>query len=384
MNRILSRFLARGGASFVVVLFMMSCHTGSPTPVTYNLANFGSFPAGLIRDVAFISLDPSYPLKSVKHVESVDSSLFVLAFNGLFQYSLDGRFIRQISRQGRSEQEWLSLNAFFYSPTKKALCLIDCSSAKILHYSLEGGFLYTSRISALNKYQVNQAVELSDSGILMANAIYKDNGVIYLYLPDEDQDTIVELESTPLGSEAVQSIGLHPISSVAGSVKCIAPLTNIVRRFDGGGLSKDVVIPTNLPLPDKNLIQEYEKRYSPFTLARACMTKRQFCGYDGIFETERYLILTSFNQYYTVIDKESKECWLLNRCEMLGTLGMPLDDLIGTSSNVIISAISDIRLTLLKQDKCLSDSIKEPFKSFLENAEPDSDRLIIALYTLRD
>jgi hypothetical protein len=360
---------------------LCSCKSNSKTE-SFNLASEDSFPASFIQDVQFINLDSTNPVSFIKSVELVDSSFYVLAHNGLFQYAYDGSFIRQISRQGRAEQEWLHLDTFFYSEKSRDLCLVDCGAAKIMHFSLDGTFLFSSGLLSLNRYYASQAVQ-TDFGILMASAVYKDNSIIYFLIPDEEQDTIIDLGAIPFTNDkAIQRIGTHPISFYQNKVKCIVPTRNDIREFCNGMLYDYAVIPTRYPLPGHNLLKEFEHSFSPFRMASVTSSNYLFSGYSGIFETERYLFLTSFNKYYTVVNKENNDCWVLSRCDFINKTGIPLDDCIGSSGNLIISILDKSLRQSYNFDKCIKDGCNVLFMQTLANHSNDPESNMLVVYTI--
>lgn len=367
----------------ILLFFFISCQD-KPADFTYSLKTEDTFPDSLFSKVSIIPLDPSNPLLYIQRVALIDSSFYILAHNGFFKYDYSGQFVRQISRRGRAEQEWLRLDTFFYSEKNKDICLVDGGASKIIHFSLDGDFLYSSAIQTPRKCFLNQVVELEDGGILMANSILNEQNAIYLYSPDNTFNTVVELESVPYSSKAIQSIGLCPISSFEGGIKCIAPVSNVISRMNEGQLLKDIIIPATKPVPDAKVFRDYENEYSPYLFAGICLKNDLFCGYDAVFETERYIILTSFDQYYTIVDKYQSDCWVLTRQEWLKTTGILFDHIIDKSHNTLISAIDGFRVDNYKRNAFLMSHCKEPIKSYLENIEDDTESVALVLYTLRE
>lgn len=369
---------------YTILLFVFVSCQDKPADFTYSLKTEETFPDSLFSKVSIIPLDPSNPLLYVQRVALIDSSFYILAQNGFFKYDYSGRFVRQISRSGRAEQEWLCMDTFFYSEKNKEICLVDGGASKIIHFSPDGDFLYSSAIKMPRKCVLKQVVEIEDGGLLMASAIFNEHNAIYLYSPDNTFNTIVELETVPYSSKAVQSIGRCPISSFEGEIKCIAPASNVIRRMSEGQLLKDIVIPTTLPVPDAKVFRDYENDYSPLRFASVCLKNDLFCGYEAVFETERYLILTSFDQYYTIVDKYQSDCWVLTRKEWLKTTGILFDRVIDKSHNTLISAIDGFSVDNYKRNTFLMSHCREPIKSYLENTEDDTESVALVLYTLRE
>lgn len=367
---------------YISVIFLLcSCKSTSKTE-SFNLASEDSFPTSFIQDVQFINLDSSNPISFIRNVQLIDSSFYVLADNGLFRYACDGEFMGQISRQGRSEQEWLHLDTFFYSEKSRDLCLVDCGMAKIMHFSLDGDFLFSTGIQSLYGYHVTQAVS-TEAGVLMANSVYQNSSSVYILIPNDEPEKIIDLEQTTFTNvDAVYSIGTHPISVLNKSVKWIVPATNVLREYSNAGPSDFAIVPTNAPLPDKKLLKDFEHTFSPYRLASTCRAQNLFCGYSAIFETEKYLFLASFNHFYTIVDKESKNCWVLPRSVFINKIGIPLDDCTSSFSNTIISVFDDVKRMTYKYDKDVHECRNEAFKHLVDNSDDELGNNTLILYTI--
>ena len=161
-------------------------------------------------------------------------------------------------------------------------------------------------------------------------------------------------------------------------------MSNVIRRINEGQLLKDIVIPTTQPVPDAKVFRDYEDDYSPLRFASVCLKNDLFCGYEAVFETERYLILTSFDQYYTIVDKYQSDCWVLTRKEWLNKTGILFDRVIDKSHNTLISAIEGFSVDNYKRNTFLMSHCREPIKSYLENTEDDTESVALVLYTLRE
>lgn len=366
----------------LLAILFPSCGSPIGSGVSYDLKGGDSFPAQLVRGVTFIQLDPAKPISTVSKVEYVEGKYYILTTEGLYRYSNEGLYEGQISRMGRSEQEWLHLDTFYYSERSHDLCLVDCASSKILHYSLAGTFLSSTRVKSLNKYHVSQAEETA-AGVLLACSIYNDSGIIYALL-DEDDRAVRDLKYVPFKTDnVIQRIGIHPISCTLSGVKCIVPVSNTLLVLNRGNLVSGPTVPVLNPLPKKRFLEAHTESYSPYVLAAECLKNDLFCGYDGVFETDDYLLLSSFNQYYTFIDKHSRQGWVLNRIDLVGKTGTVWDNIVASSGNMLISTMNGIQVKRYLSDTELLDSLSAENRDYLSAHGDDFGAVYLIVTTIQ-
>ena len=367
----------------LLAILFSSCRGSVESNVSYDLQGVDSFPTQLVRDVTFIQLDPTKPISTISKVECVEDKYYILTTEGLYRYSKEGLFEGQIARMGRSEQEWLNLDTFYYSRRSHDLCLVDCASSKILHYSLTGTFLFSTRVKSLKKYHVSQAEE-TVAGVLLACSIYNDSSIIYALL-NEDNWAVRDLEYAPFKTDnVIQRIGIHPISCTSSGVKCIVPVSNTLRVLNNkGDLASGPTVPVLNPLPTNRFLEAHTESYSPYVLAIECLKNDLFCGYDGVFETEDYLLLSSFNQYYTFIDKQSRLSWVLSRTDLVGKTGAVWDNIVASSGNMLISTMNGIQVQRFLSDAELLESLSAENRDYLTAHGDDFDAVYLIVTTLQ-
>ena len=366
----------------LLAIIYSSCRGPVGSGVSYELQGVDSFPTQLVRNVTFIQLDPAKPISTILKVECVEDKYYILTTEGLYRYSKEGLFEGQISRMGRSEQEWLHLDTFFYSGRSNDLCLVDCASSKILHFSLEGTYLSSTRVKSLNRYHVSQAEETA-AGILLACSIYNDSGIIYALLKEDDW-TVRDLESVPFKTDnVIQRIGTHPISCTSSGVKCIVPVSNTLRVLNGGNLASGATVPVLNPLPKKRFLEVHTESYSPYIFAAECLKNNLFCGYDGVFETEDYILLSSFNQYYTFIDKHSQLSWVLSHADLVEKTGTVWDNIVASSGNTLISTINGTQVQRYLGDAELLGSLSAGNRDYLSAHRDDIGAVYLIVTTIQ-
>ena len=357
------------------ILLFVSCREREMQECSYRLKDYRTLPESFIEDISFIQLDPSVPISTVRGCLCLDDYFFVHAKNGLFKFDKDGSFVKQISRKGRSEQEWIGLETFFYSSKNNDLCLVDCPSSKIMHYSLDGEYLYSSIVKTLDIRNVSFAREVGD-GILMSGSIYNDNNLIYMYLPYGENKKIVELMTLPFKSDnIVFGIGSTPISIYQDSVKCIVPFDNKLYTLSGNELLVHSIVPSGFPLPDKSFYKKYRNSYHSTEMKVDCMQNNRFWGYDGIFETDSWIVISG-GILYTIIEKATGLCWILDSVAISNQFGFPFSDIRCASCNALISVIGQEWLQSILENNPIGEKVSIQIKDSLKGESADNPILV--------
>lgn len=111
------------GLIFFVILFIFSaCQPDTSiysdsndfTPYEVNLKNsinnINTLElSDLCSEVKYVPLEtnPSSLFHEIRQIAVTDSFVFISDFNSLFQFDINGRFIRKIGRQGRGPEEYI-------------------------------------------------------------------------------------------------------------------------------------------------------------------------------------------------------------------------------------------------------------------------------------
>ena len=376
--------LSRVVLSTTLLAILYSCAENRNHAFSFSISNNESFPSMLFKDVSIIELDTTNFLLNVHRVEYINHTYYVLANNGLFIYSDNGQYLGEISRKGRAEHEWLFLDTFYYSKRNQELCLIDCASSKIMHFSMTGEFLFSKRIKKLQKYHVSYALE-GQEGILLCCALSQDDSVIYAIIPNDDSSNVIELKSIPFKSEgAIQRISNHPISRICNNYTCIVPLDNQLQIIKDKNIVPGPIVPVDYPLPRRKQLKKYEHNFSIYSIAAYCLTNGLFCGFDGIFEVYGYTILTSFNQFYTIINNNDKVCWILSQQELLDEIGLPFDNILSSTDDALLSVIDGFHLKNYREYNNMEGYFLDKIEVYLSNPNPDYSHQYLIRYTLCD
>jgi len=154
---------------FLFLLFFASSCKKNSDSLSYD--TFDSLPTVSLEDVfepiTFIPLqsNDSSIVSNVLKVCMSEDSFYILSVNPykISKFDRDGNFISNISREGRSEGEYLVLSDIYYSDSEKML-YIDDAVKGIIKYKADGS--YDSTIPLKVK---NRQLYVSNSGALIIN-----------------------------------------------------------------------------------------------------------------------------------------------------------------------------------------------------------------------
>lgn len=375
------RHFIRGLASILLLLSVLSCNTKS-TGSCYTLQLPMDFQDKLVDSIDIIKLDSSVPLSRINSVKLINDSFYVLARNGLFKYNKNGDFISQISRKGRAEQEWLIISAFYYSEKFNDLCIIDDFSSKILHFTLEGEFLYSEPVKFGRNYYVEDAEEVS-GGILLSCSIYTDNGVVFAYLPYNSDVDIVEVKEIPFRSEnVIEPTGLRMMSCTRDSARCILPFDNNIYRFSEGAFSAITSVPAKYPLPGKKFFKKYIHSYDSSEILMQCIRQGLFYGYSGIYETSDWMLLSSHDISCTIIEKSTNNCYVFERNELIEQIGFPIANVYSAIGHTLVSVFDESQIRMILDNESIDNALRKKIENALGNDEENSSASVIVLYEL--
>jgi len=352
--------------TLLLCVFCLAISCNSDKSLTYILGDLKDCPQ--VRDIEIIKLSNKIPLSTILKVEFCNDSFYIQTETGLYRFSKDGEFISEISCRGRGPNEWLRLNTFFISEDKTSIYILDSNTCKIMSFTMDGEYIETIKLdeTTMSKNQVCNAL-IYDGKIIFNNMVYNDLGNIYSYMDFASGDkNIYELYSVPYKTNnGAVPIGRHPMSTYDGTYRCIVPFKNEIYEIVDNKLVVSEKIPTDKKIvKDSNLgdIKDYSlMTYLDFT------KQGMFSGYDGIFETSKWIILSYFNIERTYIDKLTNKVYIQSIDESPDVDNIPLLNLIGTINDKLIGTIERWRIEQYSKNiKDTTNPILEKIKDFAD------------------
>lgn len=100
--------------------------------------------SNLCKEIKYISLEtnPSNVIREIRQIALTDSFIFISDFNSLFQFNLkNGKFIRQIGKQGRGPEEYIYIRDICVNDINKTIFISSPLNRKLLEYDFNGRFV---------------------------------------------------------------------------------------------------------------------------------------------------------------------------------------------------------------------------------------------------
>lgn len=272
-------------------------------------------------------------LTGIKKIVKSDSVYIVFDnYNNLIaRFDQNGKFLNRIGLSGRAASEYLRIDNFATDADGRVL-IFDGSQDKVLVYEQDGGFVTSVSFPKRALGFINDAVSLGGGRVLVNNCIYNNNNDIYrvLSLTDKGIATLVEF---PMISENIaEPTGKNPIGG-SGRVVILKPFDGTVYTLD----EQDAVVPLLSVGQSKKLVDDkYIENHNIFSIATTYAELSKdgyFPGFVSVFETEKHLLLVTYNNVYFLIDKESNLGRPLRQgfCESYD--GVPLMGIVAASSD---------------------------------------------------
>ena len=95
-------------------------------------------------DVRYIALETNSDCllgKDLYDISFSEKYLFVRDDSDLYQFTLEGKFIRKIGKKGQGPKEFLMISSVKYDNQKEEIYMNDLLSGKIKVYSFDGDFM---------------------------------------------------------------------------------------------------------------------------------------------------------------------------------------------------------------------------------------------------
>lgn len=324
-----------------VLISLMGCHNntsrGGKTGFKGYDAEIKIYPA-VVRGYDVIPLEQTDEciLTGIKKIAKVDSSYIVFDnYNGLIvRFGENGKYLNRIGLNGRASSEYLRVDTFVIGEDGNVL-ILDGSQDKILTYEPDGKFLSETIFPKGSLGFINDAVCLGDGRILVNNCIYNDFNEIYRILSINDRKSI-SLIDFPMTSENIAEPTCKCPIGGYGRVIILKPFDDTVYTLD----DKNMVSPllyvehNGMAADDK-----YYKNHEVFSVATTYSEMSRsgyFPGFVSVFETERHLLLCTYNDIYFLIDKDTNTGLPLRMATCDEYEGVPLMSVVASDNESLI------------------------------------------------
>ena len=336
-------------------------------------------------DILPLELTDGSALSGIKKVVRVDASYIVFDnYNGLIvRYDKNGKYLNRIGLKGRASSEYLRVDTFVIDEDGNVL-ILDGSQDKILTYRPDGKFVSVTLFSKRSLGFINDAVSLGDGRILVNNCIYNNFNEIYRILSINDKK-MTSLISFPMTSENVaEPTGKRPVGGY-DRIILLKPFDDTIYTLD----DKNKVLPL-LYVEHKGMLvdDKYYKNHVVFSVATTYSEMSQkgyFSGFVSVFESERHLLLCTYNDVYFLIDKDTNTGLPLRQTACDEYEGVPLINVVASDSENLIGFWSPGDFVDKYNLEIMAGSSNEAVQNFISTLKelPEDGNPCLIVYHLK-
>ena len=349
--------------SVLGAILLMSCQasvfneiviTGYDEPVKEN-------PVEAIKniDITPLCLKANEFMSSPVKVEMTDEHIFLLDNNKLLEFNHEGNFLRQIGRSGHGHGEYL--NVVTFAINNGVVYVTDCSRNSVLLYSADGTFIKELKAPENGLCNAKDVLFDNDHEMIVSNHVYNDFNDILTEWNIETND-LHTLSNVPRKSAGTREyIGKHPVVKHNADIMYIYPFSNILYRLAGPSL----VFQTNKDFVPQSKLSSIED----FSIMTYAEFDTYFHGFTDIFETDNNIILSYFEDEYTIVNKDNWTCKTYSMTQEWDSL-FPFYKIMSTYDNRFISVVSSEELINIIENSAEfsgKDSLRKLQKRYPEN-----------------
>ncbi len=306
-------------------------------------------------------------------IEITDSIIFILDQNKLISYDFNGNFLHAIGNYGYGHDEYMNLSGF-YIDSEKNVILFDSYKNTLLKFTKNGDFLSAIKLSSANLKCTQSILPIDEHSLFIYNYLFNNSYQLCKIINIKD-NTEKEISSTPMcTNNTMEHIGANPYCFYNGNIRYLRPFDNSVYNLmDGSTFCIDT---KKKVYTDRELSSI--KDFSITTYANL-INHGAFGGFTDIFETNKYIMLASYNTMYILVDKGKMKCTKFEYGLKTKHANYPLYNIKGAYGNQLIGILSmkDAKNMILASNKKMSLTLK----SFMQDSLFDH---YIIMYDLED
>ena len=336
-------------------------------------------------DILPLELTDGSALSGIKKVVRVDASYIVFDnYNGLIvRYDKNGKYLNRIGLKGRASSEYLRVDTFVIDEDGNVL-ILDGSQDKILTYRPDGKFVSVTLFPKRSLGFINDAVSLGDGRILVNNCIYNNFNEIYRILSINDKK-VASLIGFPMTSENIaEPTGKRPVGGY-DRIILLKPFDDTIYTLD----DKNKVLPLLYVEHNGMLVDDkYYKNHVVFSVATTYSEMSQkgyFSGFVSVFESERHLLLCTYNDVYFLIDKDTNTGLPLRQTACDEYEGVPLINVVASDSENLIGFWSPGDFVDKYNLEIMAGSSNEAVQNFISTLKelPEDGNPCLIVYHLK-
>jgi len=283
-----------------------------------------------VDSIEMIPLDRTAHLVNVEKIVCHEEDFFILDNNKVMRFGPEGNFMNYCGEQGHGHGEYINIATFVAH--NDTISIIDSYKNTLMHYALNGEFLCEVNAPEGTLVNVKDATFEKDNVLFLANFIFNEENDTYTRWDILTDEVSVISNAQVKSSGTKEYVGSHSFCQFCDNIRYIQPFSNVIKSTDGN----DILIKTSRQvLSDKEL-----SSINDFNIMTYASHLDDFTGFNNVFETSKYLLLTFSNIDYLVVDKESAECTRYSYEYDEDSESFPLLNILSSTKNFLIGVIN--------------------------------------------
>lgn len=301
-----------------------------------------------------------------------------------------GKFLGQLSRRGEGPDEYNVIVDVYYNSKDKTINIISSFPSKILSFNAEGKLLNSERTDLPVDDAIESIARSNDGWMLMSHRLAGGaTPTEYAYTavsPTGDEFSFDPFAPIKAGNYTFP-FAYQSAVALGDEITFFKFMNDTIFAMKDGEISPLYHLELKKKFPQREILAQMGN-FAEASLVIG-LKGEYFGGFEKIFETKRYIVLTSRIEFVGGqfwIDKETGKGYHFSETQEVKPMmammlkGEIIPNIFGSNENEIISVldVSDIEVAN-KALKETSDLVpfSEEIKNLLENADPEGNPVVI-------
>ena len=286
-------------------------------------------------------------LANPQKILNYKNKFYILDNNRVLCYGPDGKFIGCVGERGHGHGEYINIATFVVSGN--TIQLLDAFKNQMMTYTLEGDFVSEIKAPEGALSNVQNAVFENDHVLFMANYIYKKKNDAYTRWNTSTGEVSIVDKVSFQTNDTQEFIGKHSFCDYNENIRYILPFSDVIKSTEDNSVRFQT---TKKVLTDSDL-----QKISDFSIMTYAEHLDDFVGFNNIFETSNYILLTFSNLEYTIVNKAKNKCFRSSYKYDEKSKTFPLLNILASTKDTLIGLI-DMELYPSLKNKIHSDRVR--------------------------
>lgn len=235
-------------------------------------------------------------VSEIRKIDFIDSLIVVQTPERVLSFDRSGKFMHTYGSRGNGEAEYVSATVMAVDRTQEYVYVFDSFTNRALAYTVKGKFISARKYKGSFFSLIQNCEFINSETLFCSKCIFNDINTVYAEFCLKTGKH-VDLYHFPAESDNTEeSIGIHPFSIYADTLRCIVPFSNSLFVYTGDTLKPYLEVKTNNQLIVQGEIENI-KDFNIMTYSKL-MSENKFVGFSSLFENQNYMFASFFNMNY--------------------------------------------------------------------------------------